>query len=81
MKTNMGMIDRILRTILAVVVGVLFLGGEITGLAAAVLGIFAIIFLVTSSIGYCPVYKMLGVSTLKEEEYHDEGHHGEAHQH
>jgi hypothetical protein len=80
MKKNMGLIDRVLRTILAVVVAVLYFGGQLTGTAALILGIFAAIFLVTSSIGFCPVYKLLGISTLKGEE-HDEGHHGAAHQH
>ena len=78
MKKNMGLIDRVLRTVLAVVVGLLYLGGQVTGTAALILGIFAVIFLVTSSIGYCPVYSLLGVSTLKGGEHHDEGHHGAA---
>jgi hypothetical protein len=81
MKKNMGLIDRVLRTILAVIVAVLYFGGQLTGTAAVVLGIFAVIFLVTSSVGYCPAYSLLGVSTLKSEEHHDEGHHGEAHTH
>ncbi len=81
MKKNMGMIDRILRTFLAVVVVVLYLGGQLTGIAAVLLGIFAVIFLATSYVGFCPVYKLLGVSTLKEEEQHGEGPHGAAHQH
>jgi hypothetical protein len=81
MKKNMGMVDRILRTVLAVTVAVLYLGGQLTGIAAVLLGIFAVIFLVTSYVGFCPVYKLLGVATLKDEEHHDEGHHGAAHQH
>ncbi len=75
MKKNMGMMDRILRTTLAVVVAVLYFGGLINGVAALVLGIFAVIFLVTSFTGLCPLYSLLGISTAKGEE-HDEGHHG-----
>lgn len=78
MKKNMGLIDRVLRTILAVIVAVLYFAGQLTGTAALVLGIFAVIFLVTSSVGYCPAYTLLGVSTLKGDE-HDKGHHGAAH--
>jgi hypothetical protein len=83
MKKNMGVIDRILRTFLAVVVAVLYLGGGITGIAAVLLGIFAVIFLATSFTGVCPVYKLLGISTLeKGDEHYDEyHHHGAAHQH
>ena len=75
MKKNMGMIDRILRAILAVVVVVLYFLGKITGIAAVILGIFAVIFLVTSFTGVCPVYSWLGITTLKGDK-HDEGHHG-----
>lgn len=75
MKKNMGLIDRWLRVILAIVVGVLYLGGKITGIAAIILGIFAVIFLVTGITGVCPLYSWLGISTLKHDK-HDEGHHG-----
>jgi hypothetical protein len=78
MKKNMGMIDRLLRTALAIVVAVLYFTNEITGTAAIILGVIAVIFLATSSVGFCPVYKLLGISTLKDEA-HDEGHHGEMH--
>ncbi len=78
MKKNMGMVDRVLRTVLAVVVAVLYFAGQFTGTAAVILGVFAVIFLATSSMGFCPVYTLLGISTLKGET-HEEGHHGEAH--
>ena len=69
MKKNMGNIDRWLRTILAVAVIVLYLGHQITGTAAIILGIFAVIFLITSAVGFCPVYALLGISTLKKGEH------------
>lgn len=75
MKKNMGLIDRWLRAILAIVVFVLYIADKITGIAAVILGIFAIIFLVTSFTGVCPVYTWLGISTMKHDT-HDEGHHG-----
>ncbi len=75
MKKNMGLVDRILRTILAVIVAALYFGGLISGVVAVVLGIFAVIFLVTSFTGLCPLYSLLGISTTKGEG-HDEGHHG-----
>lgn len=78
MKKNMGLIDRLLRTVLAVVVAVLYFAGQLTGTAAVILGVIAVIFLATSSVGFCPVYALLGISTLKGEGH--EGHHGgEAH--
>lgn len=67
MKKNMGAIDRIIRTILAVTVVILYLTGQISGTAAVILGVFAVIFLVTSAIGFCPLYVPFGISTCKKE--------------
>ncbi|OGW38892.1 MAG: hypothetical protein A2010_17745 [Nitrospirae bacterium GWD2_57_9] len=82
MKKNMGMVDRVLRTVLAVIVAILYFSGQLTGTAAVILGVFAVIFVVTSSIGYCPAYTLLGVSTLKPGEHGhgpEEAHHKGAH--
>jgi len=67
MQKNMGTIDWVLRTVLAVLVGVFYFTGHITGIAAIVLGIIAVIFLVTSAVGYCPLYVPLKISTRKEQ--------------
>lgn len=66
MKTNMGGIDRILRLSLAGVVAILFFTKQLTGTAAAVLGVFAVIFVLTSLVGFCPLYVPLGISTKKK---------------
>ncbi|GAB4409349.1 MAG: DUF2892 domain-containing protein [Thermodesulfovibrionales bacterium] len=66
MKKNMGTIDRIIRTIIAAVIIVLYLTGQIKGTAAIVLGVIAIIFLLTSLLGFCPIYVPLAISTRKE---------------
>jgi hypothetical protein len=66
MKKNMGTIDRIIRVILAVVVAVLYFTGQITGIAAIILGVVALIFVVTSAIGFCPLYVPLKLSTVKK---------------
>ena len=68
MKKNMGIIDRSIRTILAVVVVILYVTGNITGMAAVILGVIAVIFLVTSAVGFCPLYTILGMSTNKKKE-------------
>jgi small-conductance mechanosensitive channel len=67
MKQNMGSVDRLIRTILAVVVAVLYFTDQITGTAAIVLGIIAAIFLLTSVVGFCPLYYTLKISTKKEQ--------------
>jgi hypothetical protein len=64
MKKNMGTVDKIIRILLAIVVIVLYLNGSITGVAAIILGILAIVFIVTSLIGFCPLYVPLKISTI-----------------
>jgi hypothetical protein len=66
MKKNMGTIDRIIRILLAVVVIILYLSGSITGVAAIILGILAIVFIITSLIGFCPLYVPFKISTIKK---------------
>ena len=67
MKQNMGSADRIIRTILTVVIVVLYFTGQITGTAAIVLGIVAVVLLLTSSVGFCPAYFLFKISTKKEQ--------------
>jgi hypothetical protein len=65
MKKNMANIDRGLRAGLAIIVGILYFTGQLTGTAAIILGIVAVIFLATSIVGFCPAYALFGLSTLK----------------
>jgi len=66
MKKNMGSLDRITRLTLVVLVAVLYFTNVISGTLAIILGIFALIFLITSLIGVCPLYMPFGISTRKE---------------
>lgn len=63
MKKNMGGIDKIIRIVLAIAVAILIVLGELSGIAAIILGIFAGIFLVTSFMGFCGLYTLFGFST------------------
>ncbi len=65
MKANMGTIDRIIRTALAILVGVLYFTGQISGTVAIVLGVLAVIFLLTSVISFCPLYAPFRFSTRR----------------
>ncbi len=67
MKKNMGIIDRIIRTLLAIVVLILYFTENISGIAAIILGLFAIIFILTSTISFCPLYVPLKISTRKKD--------------
>lgn len=65
MKPNMGAIDRTVRITAAIVVIVLYAGGYLSGAVAIVLGVFAVAFLLTSAIGWCPAYVPFGLSTRR----------------
>lgn len=65
MKKNMGSLDKSVRVIIAVVVAMLYFTGQISGTVASILGILAIIFILTSLIGTCPLYLPFGLSTKK----------------
>jgi hypothetical protein len=63
MIKNMGIIDRLFRLIVAVVIGALYFAGTISGIPATVLLVIAAIFLVTSILGFCPLYTLFHIST------------------
>ncbi len=63
MKKNMGTADRVIRLIIAAIVGVLFFTDTITGTLGIVLLALAGIFVLTSLISFCPLYAPFGIST------------------
>ena len=65
MKMNMGTIDRIIRLALAAVIAILYMTGTVSGMAGIILIVIALIFAVTSLIGFCPLYTLLKISTCK----------------
>jgi hypothetical protein len=67
MKPNMGNADRLIRTLLAVAVGVLYFTGRISGTVAIVLGVIAVAFLFSSLVSWCPAYAPFGFSTRRKE--------------
>ena len=62
---NMGLADRIIRVVLAVVIVILYVKDIITGTLGIILLILAGIFVLTSLINVCPLYKVFGISTSK----------------
>jgi hypothetical protein len=63
MKKNMGNFDRISRSILAVILGVLYLTGVISGTLGLVILLVGVIFLLTSLVSFCPLYTLIGINT------------------
>jgi len=63
MKTNVGLIDRIVRIVIAIVVAVLIITGILAGLWAIILGIVGGIMLLTALVGFCGLYTLFGIRT------------------
>jgi hypothetical protein len=59
----MGNADRIIRVILAIVFGALYFTGAVAGTLGIVLLVLGAVFLATSAISFCPLYKIAGLST------------------
>lgn len=68
MKKNMGKADRVIRFIVAAIVIVLFAAQVITGVLGIVLLVFSGIFLLTSFVGFCPLYVPFGIRTCPAKE-------------
>jgi len=66
MKKNMGLVDRLVRIIVAVVLAVLYFSGTVIGTLGVVLLILATFFLLTSVFGFCPLYIPMGLKTTRK---------------
>jgi hypothetical protein len=66
MKKNMGSADRSLRTLLAVLMAVLVMTEIVKGALAYIFVALTAIFLITSILGFCPLYVPFKISTLRQ---------------
>lgn len=66
MKANMGSADKVVRILVAILIGVLYYMEQITGTAAIILLALAVIFIATSFMSFCPLYLPFGFSTKKK---------------
>lgn len=62
----MGNVDRVIRILVALLVVILYFTHVITGTLAVILLILAGVFVVTSFIGFCPLYTLFGFNTVKK---------------
>ncbi len=62
----MGTIDRLIRLTIAAVLILLIVLKVLTGIWMIVAALVAIVFIVTSMLGFCPLYKLIGISTSKD---------------
>lgn len=65
MIRNMGWFDRSLRFLAVLLIGILYAGGVVRDELALALGIASIAFLFSGITGFCPLYKIFGVSTCR----------------
>ena len=66
MKKNMGSADKIIRVLIAGLIVGLYWSGVLTGTLGIVLLVLAGVFVLTSFIGFCPLYAPFGISTCKK---------------
>ncbi|MHB8778750.1 MAG: YgaP family membrane protein [Anaerolineales bacterium] len=66
MKTNESNVDRIIRAVAGVVLLYLGFSGVLGGALAIVADVLGTVMLVTSAIGFCPLYAMFKFSTFKK---------------
>jgi hypothetical protein len=68
MKKNMGGADRIIRILVAAVFAYLYFSGTVTGTLGLVLVVLGGVFVLTSLVGFCPLYTLVGLNTCPRKE-------------
>lgn len=66
MKKNMGSADKIIRVVIAVLIAALYFSETISGTLGLVLLVFAAVFVLTSLVGFCPLYTFFGLNTCSK---------------
>lgn len=66
MTKNVGSADKLVRILLAVLFAVLIFAKVVSGWLAIVLGIFAVVFLLTALLNFCPIWLTLKINTNKK---------------
>jgi hypothetical protein len=65
-KKNVGMIDRVIRIILWVILLYLFAANMIATPWSYLVGLIGLIMIMTGAVGTCPLYSILGMNTLSK---------------
>lgn len=69
MKKNVGKTDKIIRLVVAAVLGILLATGTIAlaSVLGTILAIVAVIFVFTALVNWCAIYALIGASTCPTE--------------
>lgn len=63
MTKNMGSVDRLIRLVIAALAIYLYSKGILTGTAGVAALVVAAVFALTSLVSFCPLYRLVGIST------------------
>lgn len=67
MKANMGTADKLLRLLAAAVLAILYFTKQLQGTAGIIALVIAGVFVLTSVISFCPLYKLFGINTCRKQ--------------
>jgi len=65
MKKNMGGLDKVIRVVLALVAGLLVYFEVVEGALAYILLTITGVFVLTSLVGFCPLYGIFGINSCR----------------
>ncbi|MDP4240107.1 MAG: DUF2892 domain-containing protein [Bacteroidota bacterium] len=65
MKKNMSSNDKLIRLGISIILIILYYKGVLVGTVGIISLIVALLLTLTSLIGFCPIYKLLGINTNK----------------
>lgn len=65
MKKNVGVIDRVVRVIIAAVLAILYFAEVVTGTLGIIFLVVAAISLITAAFRFCGAYALFGVNTCR----------------
>lgn len=63
MTKNVGSKDKMVRIVIALVFGLLYVTGVVSGVLGLILVVVALVLVITSITGFCGLYKLLGINT------------------
>lgn len=62
----MGNIDRTIRFFLAIAFAFLYFSGVVSSTLGIILLVFGVVFILTSIVGFCPLYSLFRLNTCKK---------------
>ena len=66
MKKNVGTVEKVIRILVAAIFIILFATKVVTGTLGIILLVLAGIFILTSLVGWCPIWALFKISTVSK---------------